>query len=227
MSGRSASALQLSFVILTVYLLGFATWRVALSEDPNPGWRRQFLTYAYGSGLFAGDQMTVVPGALVFTIERSALVLVCEMIDQWIAQANGETAASSVQSGTASPEPRAPTVLVVDDEPDIGPMTRDILEPYGYVVLPISDPLEAVRLARQRRGAIDLLLVDVVMPVMDGRELAHPILELRPDMKVILMSGYEVSGLGETGWPFIEKPFGIEALGQKVADTLREGRGPS
>ena len=153
---------------------GFATWRVALSEDPNLGWRRQFLTYAYGSGLFAGDQMTVVPGAL-----------------------------------------------------DIGPMTRDILEPAGYVVLPTSDPVEAVRLARQRRGAIDLLLVDVVMPVMDGRELAGRILELRPNMKVILMSGYEVSGLGETGWPFIEKPFGIEALGQKVADTLREGRGPS
>jgi PleD family two-component response regulator len=72
------------------------------------------------------------------------------MIDQWIAQANGETAASSVQSGTASPEPDAPTVLVVDDEPDIGPMTRDILEPAGYVVLPTSDPVEAVRLARQR-----------------------------------------------------------------------------
>src|ERR1700687_4062832 len=86
---------------------GFATWRVALSEDPNPEWRRQFLTYAYGSGLFAGDQMTVVPGALVFTIERSALALVCEMIDQWIAQANGETAASSVQSGKATTAPRA------------------------------------------------------------------------------------------------------------------------
>jgi hypothetical protein len=94
----------------------FATWRVALSEDPNPGWRRQFLTYAYGSGLFAGGQITVVPGALVFTIERSALALVCGRIDQWIAQAN---------------EPDAPTILAVDDEPDIGPMTRDILERLG------------------------------------------------------------------------------------------------
>jgi CheY-like chemotaxis protein len=202
----------------------FASWRVALSEDPSPEWRRQFLLYAYGSGLFDQRQMRVASGALIFVIERSALALTCEKIDEWIAQANGETVASSVTPGIDSREPDTPTILVVDDQPDIGPMARDILEPAGYVVLPTSDPLEAVRLAQQRPGAIDLLLTDVVMPLMDGRKLARRILSFRPNMKVILMSGYEVAGLAETGWPFIEKPWGIEALAQKVADTLREGR---
>ena len=122
--------------------------------------------------------------------------------------------------------PRAPTILAVDDQPDIGPMARDILEPAGYVVLLTSDPLEAIRMARHRPGDIDLLLVDVVMPLMDGRELARRMLSLRPQMKVMLMSGYEVSGLAETGWPFIAKPFGIQELTQKIADTLRDDRPP-
>ena len=202
-------------------------WVVPLSEDPSPAWRRQFLQAAHASGLFSGDQMTVASAALVFEIERSAFALACEKIDEWIVQANGETDVSSVKPAGESPGPDAPTILVVDDEPDIGPMTRDILAPAGYVVVTTSDPLEAIRLARQRRGAIDLLLVDVVMPGMDGRDLAGRIRFLRPNMKVILMSGYEVSGLADSGWPFIEKPFSIKALAQKVAETLKAGRRPS
>jgi CheY-like chemotaxis protein len=203
-----------------------ATWRVALSENPTPGWRRQFLTYADASGLFYGGQMTVASAALVFVIERSALALACEKIDEWITQANDQTDASSGESGSASPKPDVPTILVVDDQPDIGPMVRDILGPAGYVVLWTSDPLEAIRLGRQP-GAIDLLLVNVVLPLMDGRELARRLRILRLNMKVILMSGYEVAGLAETGWPFIQKPFGTKALAQQVADTLRGDRPPS
>ncbi len=202
------------------------TWRIVLSEDPSPEWRRQFLRDAQASGIFSGAQMTVASAMLVFEIERSALALACEQIDQWIAQANGEAPSSSAQSRTESPVPRAPTILVVDDQPDIGPMARDILEPAGYVVVLTSDPLEAIRMARHRPGDIDLLLVDVVMPLMDGRELARRMLSLRPQMKVMLMSGYEVSGLAETGWPFIAKPFGIQELTHKIADTLREDRPP-
>jgi CheY-like chemotaxis protein len=87
-------------------------------------------------------------------------------------------------------------------------------------VLFTADPLEAVRMARHRPGEIDLLLVDVVMLLMDGRERARRLLVIRPRMKVLLMSGYELSGLKETGWPFIAKPFNITALAQKVADLV-------
>jgi len=70
-----------------------------------------------------------------------------------------------------------------------------------------------------------------VMPLMDGRELAQRILALRPKVKVILMSGYEVSGIKGAGFAFLQKPFGIESLRRIVADTLREhpskrARGP-
>ncbi len=202
------------------------TWFVSLSEDPSAEWRQRFLRCAQPSGIFSGAHLTVVSGALVFEMERSALTLACEQIDDWIAQANGEAPFSVAQSRTESPGPRVSTILVVDDQPDIGPMARDILEPVGYVVLLTSDPLEAIRMARHRPGDIDLLLVDVVMPLMDGRELARRMLSLRPKIKVMLMSGYEVSGLAEAGWPFIAKPFGIEELLQKVADTLRDDRPP-
>lgn len=202
------------------------TWRIVLSEDPSPEWRRQFLRDAQASGIFSGVPLAVASRMVVFEIERSALALACEKIDQWIAEANGEAPSASAQSRTESPVPRTPTILVVDDQLDIGPMARDILEPAGYAVLLTSDPLEAIRMARHRPGDIDLLLVDVVMPLMDGRELARRMLSLRPQMKVMLMSGYEVSGLADTGWPFVAKPFGIQELTQKIADALREDRPP-
>jgi CheY-like chemotaxis protein len=178
------------------------SWVVPLSEVPSPAWRRQFLQAAHASGLSYGDRMTVASATLVFEIERSAFALACEKIDEWIALANGEsTVSQAAPFPTASLTPRAPTILVVDDHSDIGPMAQDMLESAGYIVLLTADPLEALRMASQRSGDIDLLLVDVVMPVMDGRQLARRMLVLRPHMKVMLMSGYEGSGLAETGCP--------------------------
>ena len=119
------------------------------------------------------------------------------------------------------PAPRAPyTILVADDQPAMGPLAADVLEPAGYVVLHTTDPREAIRLARQRPADIDLLLVDVKMPLMGGIELARRILVLRPKMKVILMSGNKITGVNETDWPFLEKPFGIDTLTQMVASAL-------
>jgi CheY-like chemotaxis protein len=122
---------------------------------------------------------------------------------------------------------RALTILVVDDDPGVGSLAQDILGPAGYLVLFTDDPVEAIRLARQRTGDIDLLLVDVVMPLMDGRELARRVLELRPKVKVLLMSGFEMPSLRDTGWPVLVKPFGIAELIEKIEECATAKRRPS
>jgi CheY-like chemotaxis protein len=189
---------------------------VSLSEEPTAEWRREFLRHALAGGIFQNGQISVEAGALVFELERSALAVTRDLLDQWIARANGD---ESSEGGPAEEE--GTTILIVDDQPDVGPLAADILEPEGYAVILTTDPMEAIRVAKTRPGAIDLLLVDIVMPLMDGRELARRILALRPKVKVILMSGYEVAGIKDAGFAFLQKPFGVEPLRRIVADTLR------
>jgi CheY-like chemotaxis protein len=201
-------------------------WRVSLSEEPTAEWRREFLRLALTSGIFQNGQIAVEADALVFELEQSALGVTCDMLDQWIVRAHGKGVAEAGRAGE-----HVATILIVDDQPDVGPLAEDILEPEGYAVVHTTDPMEAIRVAKTRPGDIDLLLVDIVMPLMDGRELARRILALRPNMKVILMSGYEVSGTKEAGATFLQKPFGVEPLRRIVSDTLRghptkQARGP-
>jgi CheY-like chemotaxis protein len=191
-------------------------WRVSLSEEPTAEWRREFLRHALAGGIFQNGQISVEAGALVFELERSALPVTRDLLDQWIARANGEEVSGGGPAGED-----VPTILIVDDQPEVGPLAADILEPDGYAVIVTTDPMEAIRVAKTRPGAIDLLLVDIVMPLMDGRELARRILALRPKVKVILMSGYEVAGIKDAGFAFLQKPFGVEPLRRIVADTLR------
>jgi len=99
---------------------------------------------------------------------------------------------------------------------------RGALEPLGYIVITTVDPNEAIRMGKDRPGDINLLLVDVVMPLMDGRKLAQRLRMLRPRVKVVCMSGYGLAELEETGWPFIVKPFSMDELAQAVAAALRE-----
>jgi CheY-like chemotaxis protein len=126
-----------------------------------------------------------------------------------------------------APAPRVPTILVVDDDQNVGAFAADALGTAGYLVLSTHDPVEALRIAKDREGDIDLLLVDVIMPLMDGRELARRVVALRPEAKVLLMSGFEMSGLRETGWPFIAKPFGVTELIERIEECTTSNRRPS
>ncbi len=117
------------------------------------------------------------------------------------------------------------TVLLVEDEPMILEMTTMMLELQGYRVLPAAKPTEALRLADEHAGEIHLLITDVIMPEMNGRDLAARLLVSYPRLKRLFMSGYTASviahhGVLDEGFDFIQKPFSMADLCQRVRDVL-------
>jgi two-component system cell cycle sensor histidine kinase/response regulator CckA len=117
------------------------------------------------------------------------------------------------------------TVLLVEDEPAILRMTSMMLEQQGYTVLSASSPGEAIRLATEHGGTIHLLVTDVVMPEMNGRDLAELLLSLHPNLKYLFMSGYTANVIVHhdvlnDGVSFIQKPFSSRDLAAKVRQVL-------
>jgi two-component system, cell cycle sensor histidine kinase and response regulator CckA len=116
------------------------------------------------------------------------------------------------------------TILLAEDSDLVRQLTREMLEVRGYRVLEALDGKDAVHICKTYTGQIDLTLTDVVMPGLTGRELAEQIAELRPNTKVLLMSGYtdEISKAGflYPGLHFIEKPFTSNALATKIRELL-------
>ena len=125
------------------------------------------------------------------------------------------------------------TVLLVEDEPAILKMTSKMLDRLGYQVLAASTPAAAIDIARAHPGDIHLLMTDVVMPVMNGRDLAKTVLSFHPVMKRLFMSGYTANviahhGVLDEGVHFIQKPFTKQDLSLKLRQVLDEDRvGPS
>jgi PAS domain S-box-containing protein len=117
------------------------------------------------------------------------------------------------------------TVLLAEDEEAVRRLSRLALEGAGYTVLEAGHGGEAVRVARSHDGPIDLLVSDVVMPVMGGRLLAERLVAERPDLKVLFMSGYTDDavvrhGVLEAEMAFLQKPFTPQALARKVRKVL-------
>jgi CheY-like chemotaxis protein len=113
-------------------------------------------------------------------------------------------------------------ILVVEDEPGVRAIVREVLEDQGYVVEEAAEPLAALELFEEDR-AFDLLVSDVVMPGMNGVQLAGRLLERRPGLRVLLMSGYPSHGgvdLASLEAAFLQKPFGTDALVRKVRGVL-------
>ena len=117
------------------------------------------------------------------------------------------------------------TLLIVEDESGILEIGKRVLDGLGYRVLAASTPEEAIRTATQFPGRIDLLITDVVMPQMNGRELSERLSKLRPQMRCLYMSGYTADviahrGLLDADVDFLPKPFSLSDLARKVRDTL-------
>jgi CheY-like chemotaxis protein len=117
------------------------------------------------------------------------------------------------------------TVLLVEDEAVVRDLLHEVLETAGYVVLEAHDGIHALELAEGHPSAIDLLLTDVVMPKMSGRELAERFRAQRPGAKVLYTSGYTDGVIGENGvleagTEFLQKPFSFAELTQKVRNVL-------
>lgn len=133
----------------------------------------------------------------------------------------------------APPEPPLPhpptqgpqTILLVEDEPLLRDITRQMLEQNGYLVLVADGPSEALQVARCHPDPVHLLLTDVVMPRMSGRELARKIAEIHPEARQLYMSGYTANviahhGVLETGVHFLQKPFSMKVLLTRIREVL-------
>lgn len=112
----------------------------------------------------------------------------------------------------------AQTILVIDDDPDIRTVAQAALSRLDYLVLETGDPQRAIQIAREQ--PIDLLLTDVVMPLMKGTELADRVQAVSPTTKVLLMSGYRTSDIAPSGRVFMAKPFDLDTLAKRVRETL-------
>jgi PAS domain S-box-containing protein len=117
------------------------------------------------------------------------------------------------------------TILVAEDDPLLLPLARDVLKRLGYTVLEARTPADAMAVAQAHKGIIHLLVSDVVMPGESGLQLARRLLEVRPNLRVLYISGYSDEaivrhGLLDPGTIFLQKPFSPAALARKVRELL-------
>ena len=122
---------------------------------------------------------------------------------------------------------RGETVLLVEDEPDLLQMAKDVLEYLDYKVIAAQAPAEAIEQVQRHTEPIDLLMTDVVMPTMNGAELAKRLASMRPGIRCLFMSGYPSDaiahrGVLEGGAHFLQKPYSLQTLARKLQEVLRE-----
>jgi PAS domain S-box-containing protein len=132
----------------------------------------------------------------------------------------------ALKEGATAPLPRgSETILLVEDEPTILDMAAMLLEGQGYTVLTAGTAVEAIGLFKEHGAKIKLLITDVVMPDMNGRDLAKELKSLKPELNCLFMSGYTADviahhGVLDEGVNFIQKPFSLPGLSNKVREVL-------
>jgi two-component system, cell cycle sensor histidine kinase and response regulator CckA len=135
---------------------------------------------------------------------------------------------SGTQHTTQVPGGGSETVLLVEDEESVRHLVRDTLEARGYKVIEAENGEAGLRASAGHPGKIDMIITDVVMPGMSGRELAKRVTEERPETKVLYLSGYTEEAIAhegalDPGTAFLQKPFTLQVLSRKVREVLRDG----
>jgi PAS domain S-box-containing protein len=145
----------------------------------------------------------------------------------YLPRLSGTGQENSVRPTTIAAQPGQSheTILLVEDEEHLRRLARQSLENQGYNVIDAADGTSAIRLSHAHKGPIHLLLTDVIMPGMNGRELTNQISPSRPEMKVLYMSGYTENHIGHNGTldegiALLQKPFTLPALKAKVREVL-------
>lgn len=136
------------------------------------------------------------------------------------------TVSTNTEKNVEQPSLGANTVLLVEDEPSIRNVVQRVLTKNGYNVLVAANGKEALELSQHYTAPIHLLMTDVIMPIMGGRELARLLRKARPETQVLYMSGYSDraivrNGILDEGTSFLEKPFDLETVVRTVRDLLK------
>jgi two-component system cell cycle sensor histidine kinase/response regulator CckA len=142
------------------------------------------------------------------------------LVDEQVTEPDADAARPESVAGTE-------TILLAEDEEMVRNLTRDSLKIHGYTVLEAANGAEALLICQQHEGPIHLLLTDVVMPRISGKELAEQLVRMRPDTRVLYMSGYADQAIVHHGIldgdiAFIGKPFTLDALVLKVVEVLQQ-----
>lgn len=137
----------------------------------------------------------------------------------------GDTDQENQYNTGLSEKNRSVTVLLVEDSSTLLNMTAKMLQHLGHIVLTATTPAEALRVAKEHNDAIHLLLTDVIMPEMNGRDLSKTLSVIYPTLRTIFMSGYTADiiaphGVLEKGINFIQKPFSLKDLSNKIKETI-------
>jgi PAS domain S-box-containing protein len=133
-------------------------------------------------------------------------------------------AEAEIKSGVELPK-REGTILVIEDEEVVLDIFREMLERLGYRILFAQSGTEALNIAKTHDGDIDLAILDVILPDMGGKAIYPRLMEARPNLKVLVCSGYSIDGLGQEiidagAQSFLQKPFSLEALAEKLNEVL-------
>ena len=148
----------------------------------------------------------------------------------FLPRVTGEAIEVGTSGSVGAPRSGTETILLVEDEPMVLRFTKTLLERLGYRVWPAAAPSEAIRLVKEHDGRIDLLVTDVVMPEMNGRDLAARLISLYPHIKCLFVSGYpadtfSAAGVLDPEVHFLQKPFSAKDLAAKVREAI--GRDPA